>query len=343
MLKKDNTKAHISDSLETDEIQALQSANADQHRDRISRFGLLKHRSKLQEQYLWTQVDFTAEGENEESNKALKAATKLKGCGQFLLFHNYYTIGQTKLAKAHYCSQHLLCPVCAGVRAARSMNRYLKRINELMRQNPRLKPVLITLTVKNGESLEECYYHLTRSFNTLLSRYRDYKKKGWGFNQFCKIDGAFYTTEYTYNDKTKQWHPHIHIFALLADWIDQEELAETWHEITLDSYVVAIRRVKKTKEHAYAKAVADVCKYALKFSDLSLENTWEAFLTLKGKRLTGSFGSMYGVKIPEKLDDMPLDALPYMEMFYRFVFGERSYYDLEITKDVKPNKRNEEG
>ena len=33
----------------------------------------------------------------------------------------------------------------------------------------------------------------------------------------------------------------------------------------------------KTKEHGYAKAVAEVCKYALKFSDLSLENTWEAF------------------------------------------------------------------
>ena len=29
--------------------------------------------------------------------------------------------------------------MCAGIRAARSMNRYLKRINELMRQNPRLK------------------------------------------------------------------------------------------------------------------------------------------------------------------------------------------------------------
>ena len=44
MLKKDNKKAHISDSLATDEIQALQSADADQHRNRISRFGLLKHR-----------------------------------------------------------------------------------------------------------------------------------------------------------------------------------------------------------------------------------------------------------------------------------------------------------
>lgn len=337
MTKKDNKKAHNSNTLAGGELQALQSAKADQHRDRISRFGLLKHRAKLQEQYLWTQVDFKSEGEDDLSNKALKAATKLKGCGQFLLFRNYYTIDQIKLQKAHYCAQHLLCPMCAGVRAARSMKRYLDRIEELMRQNRRLKPVLITFTVKNGEDLEERFHHLIGSFRKLLDRYRDYRKKGRGFNQFCKIDGAFYTTEYTYNDKTKQWHPHIHIFALLNEWIDQEELTETWHEITLDSYIVDIRRVKKTKEHGYAKAVAEVCKYALKFSDLSLENTWEAFLTLKGKRLTGSFGSMYGVKIPEKLDDMPLEELPYIEMFYRFVFGEKhSYYDLEITKDVKP-------
>lgn len=339
MTKKDNKKAHNSVALAGEELQALQSSNEDQHRDRISRFGLLKHRAKLQEQYLWTQVDFKSEGENEISNKALKAATKLKGCGQFLLFRNYYTINQIKLEKAHYCAQHLLCPMCAGVRAARSMKRYLDRIEELMRQNPRLKPVLITFTVKNGEDLDERFQHLIGSFRKLLDRYRDYRKKGRGFNQFCKIDGAFYTTEYTYNDKTKQWHPHIHIFALLNEWIDQEELAETWHEITLDSYIVDLRRVKKTKEYGYAKAVAEVCKYALKFSDLSLENTWEAFLTLKGKRLTGSFGSMYGVKIPEKLDDMPLEELPYVEMFYRFVFGEKhSYYDLEITKDVKPTK-----
>ena len=220
------------------------------------------------------------------------------------------------------------------------MKRYLDRIHELMRQNPRLKPVLITLTVKNGEDLEERYNHLTSSFRKLLSRYRDYKKKGWGFNQFCKIDGAFYTTEYTYNEKTKQWHPHIHIFALLNEWIDQEELSETWHDITLDSYIIDIRRVKKTKEHGYSKAVAEVCKYALKFGDLSVENTWDAFLTLKGKRLTGSFGSMHGVKIPDKAtDDMPLEELPYLEMFYRFVFDKKSYYNLEITKDVKPKAK----
>ena len=200
--------------------------------------------------------------------------------------------------------------MCAGIRAARSMKRYLDRIHELMRDNPRLKPVLITLTVKNGEDLEERYNHLTSSFRTLLSRYRDYKKKGRGFNQFCKIDGAFYTTEYTYNDKTNQWHPYIHIFALLNEWIDQEELAETWHDITLDSYIVDIRRVKKTKNMDTTKLLQRSVSSSLKFGDLSVENTWDAFLTLKGKRLTGSFGSMHGVKIPDKAtDDMPLEEL----------------------------------
>ena len=49
----------------------------------------------------------------------------------------------------------------------------------------------------------------------------------------------------------------------------------------------------------------------------------EAFKVLKGKRLSGAFGSLYGVKIPENLaDDMPDEKdLPYLEMLYRFVFG----------------------
>ena len=88
-------------------------------------------------------------------------------------------------------------------------------------------------------------------------------------------------------------------------------------------FVVDIRKVKKDKDFGYSKAAAEVCKYALKFGDLSVEHTWEAFKVLKGKRLSGAFGSLYGVKIPENLaDDMPDEKdLPYLEMLYRFVFG----------------------
>ena len=67
--------------------RGLQSANADQHRDRITRFGILKHRSKQQENFLWTLAKFKENYPNdlpsEETTKALKSAQKLNGCGNF--------------------------------------------------------------------------------------------------------------------------------------------------------------------------------------------------------------------------------------------------------------------
>jgi plasmid rolling circle replication initiator protein Rep len=345
LLKKDNKKAHISNTLAGGEIQALQSANADQHSDRITRFATLKHRAKNQENYLFTLAQFKDNYEkdvkNEESIKALKSAQKLNECGNYLLFKNFYTIGEVKLSKLRTCGQHLLCPFCAAIRASRAIQKYVERINQVLQENRKLKPVLITLTVKNGSDLAERSEHLMKSFRTLLERRRDYEKKGRGFNEFCKVQGAMYSYENTYNEKTGEWHPHIHMFALVDQWIDQQEFSEYWHSLTGDSMVVDVRRARKEKGHGYSKAAAEVCKYALKFGDLSVEKTWEAFKVLKGKRLTGSFGLLWGVKIPETMtDDMPDDeTLPYMEMLYKFVYGKKSHYDLAITRMVEPKAR----
>ena len=58
LTEKGNKKPRISDDLAVGEIQGLRSADADQHRDRITRFGILKHRAKQQEQYLFSVVDY---------------------------------------------------------------------------------------------------------------------------------------------------------------------------------------------------------------------------------------------------------------------------------------------
>ena len=232
----------------------------------------------------------------------------------------------------------MLCPFCAAIRASRAIQKYVERIDQVLKENRKLKPVLITLTVKNGSDLAERSEHLMNSFRKLLDRRRDYEKKGRGFNEFCKVQGAMYSYENTFNEKTGEWHPHIHMFALVDHWIDQQEFSEYWHTLTGDSMVVDVRRAKKEKGHGYSKAAAEVCKYALKFGDLSVEKTWEAFKVLKGKRLTGSFGLLWGVKIPDTMtDDMPDDkTLPYIEMLYKFAYGKKSYYDLAITRHVEP-------
>ena len=216
----------------------------------------------------------------------------------------------------------MLCPFCAAIRASRAIQKYVERIDQVLKENRKLKPVLITLTVKNGSNLVERSEHLMKSFRTLLERRRDYEKKGRGFNEFCKVQGAMYSYENTFNEKTGEWHPHIHMFALVDQWIDQQEFSEYWHSVTGDSMVVDVRRAKREKGHGYSKAAAEVCKYALKFGDLSVEKTWEAFKVLKGKRLTGSFGLLWGVKIPDTMtDDMPLEDLPYLEMLYKFAYS----------------------
>ncbi|MDN8167693.1 protein rep, partial [Acinetobacter baumannii] len=338
----DKKKPLLSDSLATGDNKGFASPKGDQHRDRITRFGILKHRSKQQENYLFSlakiKENYHADVKNDESIRAMKTAQKLNGCGNFLLFKNFYTIDQIKLAKFQACSEHLLCPFCAGIRASKAIQKYSERVDQVLSENPRLKPVMITFTVKNGVDLRERFTHLIKSFRTLIERRRDYIKKGRGFNEFCKINGAMYSYENTYNEKTNEWHPHIHVFALLDDWIDQDELSQYWQSITGDSMVVDIRRAKKQKDLGYSGAAAEVCKYALKFGDLSVEKTWEAFKVLKGKRLSGAFGSLWGVKIPESLiDDLPDDSdLPYLEMIYKFVFSKKSYYDLQLTRHVEP-------
>lgn len=340
MTKIANKKPRISHSLATKEIQGSSSAKADDHSERITRFGNLKHRAKKQENYLWTLVDY--EKPTDESQKAIKAASKLQDCGNYLFFKNYYTIDQIRLTKFNACREHLLCPFCAGIRASKSVQKYTERIYQVLKENKKLKPVLITLTVKNGENLSERANHLMTSFRTLLDRRRDALKKGRGYNEFCKVNGAMYSYENTFNEKTGEWHPHVHMFALLDDWIDQDSLSKTWHDITGDSMIVDIRRVQRKKGHGIAKAAAEVCKYALKFGDLSVENTWHAFKVLKGKRLTGSIGCLWGVKLDDSmLDDPVTDDLPYLEMLYKFTYGRgrKSFYDLVMVRKIDPEQK----
>ena len=139
MTEKDNKKPIFRMLWRAEKYRALQSANADQHRDRITRFGILKHRSKQQENFLWTLAKFKEnypqDLPSEETTKALKSAQKLNQCGNFLLFKNFYTIDQTKLAKFHVCGQHLLCPFCAGIRASKAiqniLNESMKYLNKI--------------------------------------------------------------------------------------------------------------------------------------------------------------------------------------------------------------------
>jgi hypothetical protein len=246
---------------------------------------------------------------------------RMQECGNYLVFNHYHTIDQVRLSQASFCMKHLLCPLCAIRRGAKQVKAYLDKLNVLTEKNPRLKPYMLTLTVKNGRDLAERFKHLTQSTRKLMARRRD-AVRGKGSSELEKALGGVYSYELTYS-KAHGWHPHVHMVVLLD--IDnpitfdpykakESQLSKEWHKVTGDSFIVDIRPITGDP----ADGFVEVFKYALKFSDLTPEQNLHAYLTLKGKRLTGSFGAFWGVQVPESMTDDLLDDLPYIRLFYRY-------------------------
>lgn len=129
--------------------------------------------------------------------------------------------------------------------------------------------------------------------------------------------GGFHSIEVT--NKGQGWHPHVHMIWLCASEPDQQALSAEWHAWTGDSFIVDVRPL-----HDPVEGFLEVCKYALKFSDLDESDNWHAYQVMSGQRLIDSHGLMRGVEIPDDLLDEPLDGLPFVDLLYRYL-GEAGY------------------
>ena len=320
------------------------------HRARITRFGHLRQQSKDMSNWLYTQNDECMSLDTPMGDLMAKRfvhfANTLSGCANFLLFKHYYTLDKYKLSGLKTCKKHMLCPFCSAIRASKQSTAYHDKMVHILKENPNLKPVFMTLTVKNGDDLKERFNHLKDSFKTLQSRRRDWLKKGRGYNELCKAHGIVFAYEITNNGKG--WHPHLHMILLVDDWIDKDKLSDEWLSITGDSFIVDVRRVKSTKvetdsidvgknKEDYSEGFMEVFKYAMKFTELTHYQIWIAHETLSptGRltRLQGSIGLFRGVEVPKTMtDDLISDDAPFMLILYQFLKG--SGYSVQFMRDV---------
>lgn len=258
-----------------------------------------------------------------------EATIRLKDCGNWLHFRNYHTVDKIRLIKASFCSMHLLCPLCAIRRGAKNLAAYLKKYKQIREENPNIRAYLITPTVVNRPDLDDAFNHLKKSLKTLIDRRRKFNagSKRAVYTELSKVLGAVYTFEVT--NKGKGWHPHVHMLALCEEAPSQAKLREEWKSITGDSYILDVRPFRvpldgspEQVSSAEVQAFVEVFKYALKFSDLSLSDNWEAYTILKGQRLMGSLGLFRSVKVSEELtDELEDEELPYIDLLYRYFSG----------------------
>lgn len=243
----------------------------------------------------------------------VKEARKLADCANYLLFRHYYTVDKVRLHAASFCKKHLLCPMCAIRRGSKMLSAYLERYRAVLAEHGHLRPYLVTLTVKNGPDLAERLRHLRGAFSRMSQARRDYAK-GKRFVEFARSMGGFHSIEVT--NKGQGWHPHMHMVWLCASAPDPAALSAEWHDWTGDSFIVDARPL-----HDPVEGFLEVCKYALKFSDLDEADNWHAYEVMSGQRLIDSHGLMRGVDIPESLLDEPLDGLPFVDLLYRYFVG----------------------
>jgi hypothetical protein len=259
-----------------------------------------------------------------------KATIRLKDCGNWLHFRNYHTEDKIRLIKASFCRMHLLCPLCAIRRGAKNLAAYLKKYEQIREENPNIRAYLITPTVVNRPDLDDAFNHLKKSLKTLIERRRKFlsgKTNRPIYTELSKVLGAVYTFEVT--NKGKGWHPHVHMLALCEEAPSQAKLREEWKSITGDSYILDVRPFRvpldgspEQVSSAEVQAFVEVFKYALKFSDLSLSDNWEAYTILKGQRLIGSLGLFRSVKVSEDLtDELEAEEQPYIDLLYRYFSG----------------------
>ena len=350
---KDNKKPRKDALLEgqTSEqgLQITVDSNA-KHRARITRFGHLRQQSKDMSNWLYAQNDECSSLDTPMGDLMAKRfihfANTLSGCANYLLFKHYYTLDKYKLAGLKTCKKHMLCPFCSAIRASKQATAYHDKMVHILKDNPKLKPVFLTLTVKNGDDLKERFNHLKDSFKTLQTARRKWLKRGNGHNELCKAHGIVFAYEITNNGKG--WHPHLHMILLVDDWIDRDKLSDQWLAITGDSYIVDVRRVKPSKvetdaidvgknKEDYSEGFMEVFKYAMKFTELTHYQIWIAHETLSptGRltRLQGSIGLFRGVEVPKTMtDDVITDDAPFMLILYHFLKG--SGYSIQFMRDV---------
>ncbi len=296
-------KERSPDLLEQDEASGIEALPK-----RVSRYGEAKKRALDVGQYI---DGLRRAGELPDAERM--TPHRVLECGDYLLFRHYPTVDEVRLHAAQFCMRHLLCPLCAIRRGSKALQAYLPRYEAVRALEVRLDPFLVTLTVRDGPELAERFRHLHDSQRELWKRKQ--RRRG---SVLDAVRAAVWSYEVKRGSGSGQWHPHLHMVAMSDKAPDAGRLADEWHAITGDSFIVDVRAIDQADP---ASGFLEVFKYALKFSDMSPEDTWLAHRTLRGKRLVASAGLFRGIDIPDDLTDAPLDDLPYVELLYRHLPG----------------------
>jgi len=258
-----------------------------------------------------------------------KAVERVTVCADILKFHRDPIKG-LKLYQAYFCGNKL-CPLCNWRRSMKYSWQIKKIIEKALERYPKARFLFLTLTIKNvkAERLSDAIIEINKSFDRLFRRKKVNKN----------LIGFVRSLEVTYNDKTKEYHPHIHVLLMVKptyfkgseNYISQEDWTDMWEESANLFYtpVVNIKAVKEKvvkddlksdfSEDGIMKAVLETAKYPVKPFEIEkdkngkvIKRSEEELTKITGELLEGlykkrqlGFGGIFKeIRKELKLDDI---------------------------------------
>lgn len=233
-------------------------------------------------------------------------------CGTFLEYR--VTEQDRRLHKANFCRDRL-CPLCTWRRSLKIYGQISRVMNVL--ESDGFVFLFLTLTIRNrpGGDLPDAVQTLYDGWRQLYHENAVFKRQ---------VQGTFRSLEVTRNDKTGEYHPHLHvILAVRPSYFDGENYLTKakwramWRKCAVLDYdpQVDIRRIKPKMGLGgtpdLSGAVAEVSKYAVKSGDYlhgdmdeMVAYVSDYLLALAGRRLCGFTGVFGKVRRALNLDDV---------------------------------------
>lgn len=213
------------------------------------------------------------------NEKEKKRAERIQGCCS----HPQITFGPAVgFGVRLFCCRDRMCSRCSVGRAIENAKRIGAAVGAMN------APRQIELTIKHREA------GLSAEIDRLWKAFKALRRSSFWKNH---VKGGIGVLEVTLNEKTRLWHPHLHLVVDGA-FMPQALLSAAWHEATGDSQVVYIQAVNDR-----AKTASYVAKYLAKSAAPTSMHGYEIreyAAALHGRRLVFGFGTYSKWKVDPK-------------------------------------------
>lgn len=238
---------------------------------------------------------------------------RIRECCNTVAFRRYLDTGNIQLVSSNFCKYDRICIACATKRAMRMIKKFSQGIEENWLYNKKWYYIVLTISHKEWDKLSDLMDRLMLYKEKLARAYRNSKRPNHKEKSFfSQFYGMVMSIEIAHKGRN-WWHPHINILACSDNdipieygkytrWNTNEVLLDEWKHITNEtSYIHSIRPIEAKKDHFSRSGIGEVFKYAIKFSDLTMEQLAEVMANQHKHqyRFFATYGIFRGWKIWE--------------------------------------------